>query len=97
MLLRQNCGGNQIYHLLALLHRLKRGTDCNLRLAIAHIPADKPVHNLFTLHISLCICNGKKLVLRLLIRKHFFKFPLPYGVGTILKTLRLLPYGVELH
>ena len=97
MLLRQNCSGNQVYHLLALLHCLKRGADCNLRLTIAHIPADKPVHNLFTLHIRLRVRNGKKLVLRLLIRKHFFKFPLPYGVRTILKALCLLSYGVELH
>ena len=51
MLLRQNRRRHQINHLLAVLHRLKRRADCNLRLAIANVPADQAIHDLAALHV----------------------------------------------
>ena len=97
MLLGQNRGGYQIYHLLSLLYRFKRGTDCNLRLSIAHIPADQTVHDLSALHIPFGGFDGGKLSFRLLKGEHLLKFPLPHRILSVLKPVFLLPCGIKLH
>ena len=97
MLLGKNRRRHQIYDLLILLHCLKCRTDCNFRLAIAHIPTDQTVHDLSALHILFYRINGKHLIFCLLKRKHLFKFPLPYGILAIYETFLLLSCRIQLH
>ena len=97
MLLRQDRGGDQVGHLFSLLHRLERRPQCDLRLPVAHIPADQTVHDLMALHILFGILDGRKLPVRLLIGEHLLKFPLPDRIRPIRVTVRLLPDCVELH
>ena len=78
MLLCKDRGRNQINHLFSLLDRLKCHTDRNLRLPIAHISADQPIHDLRALHILLCRLDRLQLILRLFKWKHLFKFCLLY-------------------
>ncbi len=85
------------HHLLALLHRLKRCSDGNLRLAITHIPADEPVHNLLALHVPLRGLNRKRLIFRLLKWKQLLELPLPYRIRPVYETFRLLPDRIKLH
>ncbi len=97
MLLCQNSGGYQVHHLLSLLDSLECGPDGDLRLAVAHIAADKPVHDSGALHVRLGVLDGRNLVFRLLKGKHFLKLPLPYRILFILVPLAVLPQGIELH
>ena len=55
MLLGQHRSRHQDRHLLAVHDRLERGPQRYLRLAIAHIAADQPVHGprLFHIHLDL--------------------------------------------
>ena len=97
MLLCQNGGRHQINNLFILLHRFKRRTDCHLSLSKADIAADQTIHNLLALHICFCRFNGKPLVVGLLIWKHFFKFPLPYGIRSVFKTFLVLTYRIQFY
>ena len=69
VLFRKNGGRHQIRYLLIVLYRLKCRTNSNLRLAEAHISADKAIHYFITFHIPLCLINGFLLVYGFLIRK----------------------------
>ncbi len=97
MLLGQNGGGNQIHHLLALLHRLEGRPYGDLRLAVAHVPADQAVHHLAALHVRLGVRNGSQLIFRLLKGKHLLEFFLPYRVLLEPIAFALLAQGVQLH
>ena len=94
MLLGQNGGGYQIHHLFSLLYRLERRPQGNLRLAVAHVTADQPVHDFPALHVGLGVHNGGQLGLCLLKGKHFFKFPLPHRILFKRITRALLSYGI---
>ena len=97
VLLGQNGGRHQIYHLLAVLNRLKGRPQGHLRFSVAHIAANQPVHNLFALHIRLYGFDGIQLVLRLLIGKQLLKFLLPHRIRPVLKAVFLLSGGIELY
>ena len=97
MLLGQDGGGHQVHHLLAVLHRLEGGSECNLGLSVAHIPADQPVHDLPALHVVLHRVDGVQLVVRLIVGEQLLKLPLPHRVLPVLEARFLLPGGVELH
>ena len=96
-LLCQNGCRSKIRYLLAVLHRLEGCTDCNLRLAVAHIPANQSVHYFMTLHISLCGFNCKNLILSLIKREKLFKLSLPYRILAEGISVLLLTLGVQLH
>ena len=97
MLLGQDRGRHQIDHLTALLDCLKRGPDGNLRLAVAHVPADQPVHDLRAFHVIFGILDGLDLILRLLKGKHLFEFLLPHRICPVDIAVRLLPRRIELY
>ncbi len=91
MLLCQNGGRNQVDHLFALLYCLKRCTDRNLRLAVSDITADQAVHDLLALHVLLCRLDRRKLIVRLLKRKHLLKFLLPDRILSVRIAVFRLP------
>ena len=97
VLLGQDGGWNQVDHLLVLLNRLEGRPDGDLRLPVAHVPADEPVHDLGALHIMLHSLDGRKLVLRLLKGEHLLKLPLPDRVRAVDIALLLLPGRIESH
>ena len=80
VLLSQNRCRHQHCALPSLLHHFESCTNGNFCLAKSHITADKSIHDLCTFHITFCCFYGIQLILRLLIRKHFFKLPLPHSV-----------------
>ena len=80
VLLRQQRGGHQNGHLLAVLDRLEGSPHGNLSLAVAHIAGDQPVHGDFLLHVGLDLVDGHQLIWRLNVREGFFKLSLPRGV-----------------
>ena len=96
-LLCQNGCRSKICHLLAVLHRLEGRTDCNLRLAVAHVTANQSVHYFMTLHISLCGFNCKNLILSLIKRKKLLKLSLPYRILAEGISVLLLTLCVQLH
>ena len=96
-LLCQNGCRSKIRYLLAVLHRLEGRTDCNLRLAVAHITANQSVHYFMALHISLCGFNCKNLILSLIKRKKLLKLSLPHRILAEGIAVLLLTLGVQLH
>ena len=88
---------NQIDHLLFFLHGFKCCPERDLRLSVAHIPADQAVHDFLALHIPLRIVDGGELVVRLIVGEHLLKFLLPHRIRSILEALRVLTRRVELH
>ena len=97
VLLRQDRSGHKVYHLLALLDRLKGGPDRNLCLAVAHVPADEPVHDLRALHVMFRIFDGLHLVFCLLKGEHLLEFLLPDRIRPVDKAFRALARRVQLH
>ena len=65
MLLREQRGGHQHGHLLAVLHRLERRPHRDLGLAVADVAADQPVHRDGLLHVPLDLVDRGELVGRL--------------------------------
>ena len=88
---------DQIDHLLFFLHGFKSCPERDLRLSVAHIPADQAVHDLLALHVPLRIVDGGELVVRLIVGEHLLKFLLPHRIRSILEALRVLTRRVELH
>jgi len=97
MLLGKDGRRHQKYHLFALLCRLERRTDRHFRLAISDISADQAIHDTAALHIRLCRINRQKLILRFLIRKHFFKLALPYSVFSVLITFSVFSCRIQFY
>ncbi|MPM49266.1 hypothetical protein SDC9_95994 [bioreactor metagenome] len=95
MLLGQNGGGDQNRRLLSVQHAFHHAPQCHLRLAIAHISAQQPVHGPGPLHVRLDLLDGPKLVVRLRVRKCVLKFLLPRGIGRKGEAGLLLPRGVQ--
>ena len=95
MLLRQNRCRYQVGDLLSILHGLECGTDGNLRLSIADIPADESVHDFVRLHVLLGVLNRLQLILCLLKWKQFLEFMLPFVVRRERVTLLILADRVQ--
>ena len=97
MLLGQNRGGHQNGCLFAVQHALHHRPQRHLRLAVAYVTAQKPVHRPGPFHIRLDLRDGPELVVRLGIGKGLLKLLLPGGVRGKGKAGPLLPFGVQLR
>ena len=80
VLLRQHGGGHQQRHLLAVQDALHGGAEGHLRLAVAHVAAEQPVHGHGFLHIGLDLPDGSQLIVGLRIVEGLLKFLLPGGI-----------------
>ncbi len=80
VLLHEDRGRREQRHLLAAHHRLERGAQRDLRLAVPHVAADQPVHGNGGLHVALHLFDAAKLVLRLLVGEGRLELALPVGV-----------------
>ena len=97
MLLGQDRGGHQHGHLLLVHDGLERGPQRDLRLAVAHIAADQPVHGLGLLHVLLHLPHRLDLVRSLGVGEGGLQLLLPDGVRREGKTGEDLPGGVQLQ
>ena len=97
MLLCQNRRRHQINNLFFLLRCFESRSDCHLGLAKTNVTANQTIHDLPAFHIRLRRFDGKTLILRLIIWKHFLKFPLPYRIRSILIAFLTLPDGIQFH
>jgi hypothetical protein len=97
VLLGEHGRGDEHGHLLAVHHRLKSGPQGDLRLAIADVTADQPVHRAGALHVALDLSQHAQLVLRLDIREAGFQLLLPGVVLAEGMPGHDLPLGVQLE
>ncbi len=67
--------------LLALLDRLERGPDRDLRLAETDVAAHQAVHRVRPLHVALHVVDRHPLVGRLDVRERLLHLVLPWRVG----------------
>ena len=81
MLPGQHRGGHQHSGLLAVQHAFHDRPEGHLRLSVAHVAAQQPVHGHRALHVPLDLLHAAQLVLRLRVLELLLKFPLPGGVG----------------
>ena len=95
VLLGQYGGGAQQGRLLPVLDRLEGRPDGHLGLAVAHVPAEEPIHGPAALHVRLHLPDAPELVRGLLIGEGGFQLPLPGGVGGIGEALDGGPFGVQ--
>lgn len=80
VLLDQEGRGDEDGDLLAVLDRLEGRAHRDLRLAVADVAADQPVHGHGLLHVLLDLGDGGELVGRLRVREGVLQFALPGGV-----------------
>ena len=97
MLLRQQRGGSQHRHLLAVLDGLEGGAHGDLGLPVAHVAQDQAVHRDRLLHVGLDIVDGDELVGGLHELEGVLQLTLPGGVGSEGVTGGGLPGGVQAH
>src|SRR3954470_17241963 len=80
VLLGENRGRREDEDLLAVVGRLERGAQRDLRLAVADVAADEAVHRLRALHVALDLLDRLALVGRLLPREVRLELAQPVGV-----------------
>ena len=80
VLLGEDRRRHQEQHLLAVGGRLEGGAQRDLRLAVADVAADQPVHRLRRLHVRLGLLDRLELVVGLAIRERALELELPVGV-----------------
>jgi hypothetical protein len=97
VLLGEQRGGGEHGDLLAVLHRLEGGADRDLRLAVADVAEDEPVHGDRLLHVLLDVLDGGELVGGLDELEGILELALPGGVGAEGVSGRGLPRGVQAH
>ena len=81
MLQREDRGGHQHQHLLALARGLERRPQRDLRLAVADVSADEAVHRPRRLHVGLDELDRLALVGSLAEGETLLELPLPLAVG----------------
>ena len=91
----QDGSGHQNGGLLVVQHALHHGPEGHLRLAVAHVAAQQPVHGGGALHVPLDLPDAAKLVVGLSILELFLKLPLPGGVGGKGVARLALALGIE--
>ena len=96
VLLCQHGGGYQNGGLFAVQNALHGRPQRHLRLAVAHIAAQQPIHGRRLLHIPLDIPDSGQLVVRLRVVEIILKLPLPRGVRRKGKAGLPLALGVQL-
>ena len=83
--------------LLSVLDRLEGRPDRNLRLPVAGVSADEPVHDSRRLHVALDVLDGGLLVGRVFVEEGRLHLALPAGVGWERVTAPGPAGGVELQ
>ncbi len=81
VLLRQDGRGDEHRHLLAVLHRLERGAQRDLGLAVADVTDHQAVHGPAAEHVGLDFLDAARLVGRLGVREALLELALPVRVG----------------
>src|SRR3954471_7346932 len=84
-------------HLLAVVRRLERGAERDLRLAVADIAADEAVHRLRALHVGLDLLDRLALVGGLLPREGGLELSEPVGVLGERVAVAAAALGVEVE
>ena len=97
VLLGEDRRRHQQHHLLAVLHRLERGPQRDLGLAVADVAADQPVHRPRRLHVGLDELDRVALVGRLGEREGVLELALPVGVERERVALAALALGVQVE
>ena len=95
VLLGQDRGGHQDGGLLPVQDALHHRPEGHLRLAVAHVAAQQPVHGAGALHVRLDLGDAPELILRLRIGEGLLELPLPGGVRGEGEARPLLPLGVQ--
>ena len=96
-LLCQDCSRYKINNLTAFLNCFKRSPKSYFCLTISNISTYKTVHDLGAFHVLFGIFNRCQLVFCFLIRKHFFKLPLPDSIRTTDITFFFLADRIKLY
>ena len=97
MLERENSGGSEHGHLLAVAERFESGAHGDFGLAESDIAAEQAIHRLLALHIRLDLRDGGQLVFGRRVFEGVFEFALPVAVWRERETLRHPALGVELQ
>ena len=95
VLLGQDGGGHQDGGLLSVQDALHHRPEGHLRLAVAHVAAQQPVHGPGLLHVRLDLRDAPELVVGLRVVEGLLKFPLPGGVRREGEARPLLPLGIQ--
>ena len=95
VLVGEHGGGHEDSHLLVVDASLERSPDGHLRLAEAHVAADKAVHGALPLHVSFHVGSCLELVGRVLIEETCFQLMLHEAVAAVGKPLLLSATRVE--
>ena len=77
MLLGENRRRAEDSDLVAVHHRLERGTDRDFGLTVADVAANEPVHRLLRFHVDFDFLDGGELVRRLVVDERGLEFALP--------------------
>ena len=80
MLLGEHRRGDENRDLGAVLHRLECRADRHLRLSVAHVAADEPVHRQGRFHVALHFLDGAELIGGLIVREGGLQLALPRRV-----------------
>ena len=81
--------------LLAVEHAFHHRAQGDLRLAEAHVAAEKAVHRHGGLHILLDLRHAAQLIVRLRVAEVLLKLPLPFAVRREGVAGQALPLGIE--
>ena len=95
MLLGQDGGGGQYRRLLPVQDALHHRPQGHLRLAVAHVPAQEPVHGHRLFHILLDLRDTAQLVVGLRVVEGLLEFQLPGRIRRKGETGAALPLGVQ--
>ena len=95
MLLGQHRGGHQDGGLLAVQHAFHHRPQGHLGLAVAHVPAEQPVHGHGGFHVRLDLRRTAELIVCLGIAEVLLKLPLPLAVRREGVAREPLALGVE--
>ena len=96
VLLRQHGRRHEHRDLLAVLHRLERGAEGDLGLAVADVADHEAVHRPAAEHVGLDLLDAARLVGGLGVREALLELALPGRVGGEGEARRRLARGVDL-
>ena len=97
VLLRQNRRRRQNRNLLGVHQRLERCTQADLRLAVADVAAQQPVHVARRFHVRRNFLHALLLIRGQLVGEHVLKLALPRRIRAERKARLLRPPRIELH
>ena len=93
----QHGGGHQDGGLFAVQHTLHDGPEGHLRLAVAHVAAQQPVHGPGLFHILLDLGDAAELIVGFGVLELVLKLLHPGGIGGEGEAGLALPLGIELN